>query len=79
METLDLVHASKLIGAGIAVIPLAGVGVGLGVLFASIIQVMGRNPSVSDTVKGTGLVYFALIEALGLFALGMGLIILYVA
>jgi F-type H+-transporting ATPase subunit c len=72
-------QAAKMIGTGIAVLPLLGVGIGLGILFGNIIAVMGRNPSMAETVKGTGLVYFALIEALGLFALGMAFIILYVA
>lgn len=71
-------EAAKLIGAGIAVVPLLGVGVGLGILFASIIEVMGRNPSAAETVKGTGLFYFALVEAIGLFALVIALLILFV-
>ena len=71
-------EAAKLIGAGLAVIPLLGVGNGLGILFSSIIQVMGRNPAAADTVKGTGLFYFALVEAIGLFALVISLLILFV-
>ncbi len=71
-------EAAKLIGAGLAVIPLLGVGVGLGILFASIIDVMGRNPSAAESVKGIGLFYFALIEAIGLFALVIALLLLFV-
>ena len=72
------VEAAKLIGAGIAVIPLLGVGIGLGMLFSSIITAIGRNPSVASEVKGTGLVYFALVEAVALFALLISLLILFV-
>jgi F-type H+-transporting ATPase subunit c len=71
-------EAAKLIGAGLAVIPLFGVGIGLGMLFSSIINAMGRNPSVADAVKGTGLFYFALIEAIALFALVIALLMLFV-
>ncbi len=71
------VEAAKLIGAGIAVIPLLGVGIGLGMLFSSIISAIGRNPSVADQVKGTGLFYFALVEAIALFALVIALLILF--
>lgn len=71
-------EAAKAIGAGIAVIPLLGVGIGLGMLFASVINAIGRNPSVEGTVKGTGLFYFALIEAIALFALVVALLILFV-
>jgi F-type H+-transporting ATPase subunit c len=70
--------AAKLIGAAIAVLPLFGVGLGLGMLFSSIINAIGRNPSVADQVKGTGLLYFALIEAIALFALVVALLILFV-
>jgi F0F1-type ATP synthase membrane subunit c/vacuolar-type H+-ATPase subunit K len=70
-------ESAKMIGAALAVLPLAGVGLGLGVLFSSIINAIGRNPSVAGTVKGTGLLYFALIEATGLFALLIALIVLF--
>ena len=70
--------AAKLIGAGIAVLPLLGVGIGLGMLFSSIITAIGRNPSVADVVKGTGLFYFALVEAIALFALVVALPMLFV-
>lgn len=72
---MDLASA-KMIGAALAVLPLFGVGLGLGMLFSSIINAIGRNPSVAGTVKGAGLLYFALIEATGLFALLIALIIL---
>lgn len=70
-------EAAKLIGAALAVLPLFGVGLGLGNLFSSIITAIGRNPSVADSVKGAGLIYFALIEAVALFALVVSLLILF--
>jgi F-type H+-transporting ATPase subunit c len=71
-------QAAKLIGAGLAVLPLLGVGIGLGMLFSSVISAMGRNPSVTDAVKGTALFYFALVEAIALFALVIALLLLFV-
>jgi F-type H+-transporting ATPase subunit c len=71
-------QAAKLIGAGLAVLPLLGVGIGLGMLFSSVINAMGRNPSVTDAVKGTALFYFALVEAIALFALVIALLLLFV-
>ena len=70
-------EAAKMIGAAIAVLPLFGVGLSLGNLFSNIIAAIGRNPSVADTVKGAGLIYFALIEAVALFALVVSLLILF--
>jgi F-type H+-transporting ATPase subunit c len=47
-------------------------------LFSSVINAMGRNPSVTDAVKGTALFYFALVEAIALFALVIALLLLFV-
>ena len=71
-------NAAKLIGAGLAVLPLLGVGLGLSMLFSSVINAIARNPSVAETVKGTALFYFALVEAIALFALVIALLILFV-
>lgn len=71
------VQAVKFLAAAIAILPLFGVGLSLGNLFSSIINSIGRNPSVADTVKGAGLLYFALIEAIALFALVIALLILF--
>lgn len=72
-------QAAKMIGAALAIFPLFGVGIALGMLFTSIITAIGRNPSVADTVKSAGLLYFALVEALALFALVIALLILFVS
>ncbi len=71
------VQAVKFLAAAISILPLFGVGLSLGNLFSSIINSIGRNPSVADTVKGAGLLYFALIEAIALFALVIALLILF--
>ncbi len=70
-------QAAKLIGAAIAVLPLFGAALALGNLFSSIISSIGRNPGVADTVKSTGLIYFALIEAIALFALVVSLLLMF--
>ena len=44
--------AAKLIGAGLAVIALAGVGVGIGNIFASLVTAVGRNPAAKNEVFG---------------------------
>jgi F0F1-type ATP synthase membrane subunit c/vacuolar-type H+-ATPase subunit K len=72
---MDL-QAVKLLAGAIAVLPLFGVGLGLGNYFASIVDAIGRNPSVEPTLKKTNLLYFALIEAIAIFALGISLLIL---
>ena len=61
--------AAKLIGAGLAVIALAGVGVGIGNIFASLVTAVGRNPAAKNEVFGIAILGFALTEAVALFAL----------
>jgi F-type H+-transporting ATPase subunit c len=72
-------QSAKLFAAAIAILPLAVVGLSLGNLFVSVINAIGRNPVVADTVKGSSLLYFALIEAIALFCLLISLLILFVA
>ena len=71
------VAAAKLIGAGLATIGLAGAGVGIGVVFGSLMISVSRNPAMSKTLLGYAIFGFALTEAMGLFALMMAFLILF--
>ena len=44
------VEAAKMIGAGLAVIALAGVGVGIGNIFAALVTSIARNPAARGEV-----------------------------
>ena len=71
------IEAAKMIGAGLAAIALAGVGVGIGNVFATTISTVGRNPSIQDRVSGMMWIGFALVEAIGLFALLIAFMVLF--
>ena len=43
--------AAKDLGAGLAVIALAGVGVGIGNIFAALVNSVARNPASRDRVS----------------------------
>ena len=73
---MDL-QSAKMIGAGLAVIALAGVGVGIGNIFANLVASVGRNPAIRDTVFPIGILGFALTEAIALFALLIAFLILF--
>ena len=73
MET----DAARLIGAGLAVIGLAGVGVGIGSIFASLIWSIARNPAARDQVFPLSMLGFALVEAVALYALLISFLILF--
>ena len=42
--------AAKLLGAGLATIGVIGSGIGIGTIFASFIQAVGRNPAAQGAV-----------------------------
>jgi len=73
MET----EAAKMIGAGLAVVALMGVGVGIGNIFSSLITSIARNPSARSEVFPIGILGFALTEAIALFALLIAFLILF--
>ena len=70
--------AAKMIGAGLAVIGLGGVGVGIGNIFASLVSSVARNPAAKGEVFGLSMLGFALVEAVALYALLIAFIILFV-
>ena len=72
------IASAKMIGAGLAVIALAGVGVGIGNIFAALVNSVARNPSARDNVFGLAILGFALTEAVALYALVIAFIILFV-
>ncbi|MEA2830218.1 MAG: F-type H+-transporting ATPase subunit c [Bradyrhizobium sp.] len=71
------VQAAREIGAGIAVIALLGVGIGIGNIFATLISSVARNPAARSEVFGIGILGFALTEAVALFALLIAFLILF--
>lgn len=73
---MDL-HSAKMIGAGLSVIALLGVGIGLGNIFGNLVSAVARNPAAKDTVFPLGILGFALTEAVALFALLIAFLILF--
>jgi F-type H+-transporting ATPase subunit c len=76
MEQVILL-AAKSVGAGLATIALAGVGAGIGILFAGYCIGFARNPNQRSDLFGIVILGFALTEAIGLFALMMAFLLLF--
>lgn len=72
-----MLEVGKLVGAGLATIGLVGAGVGVGVVFGSLILSTARNPSLKKELFSLALLGFALTEAVGLLALMMAFLILF--
>jgi F-type H+-transporting ATPase subunit c len=72
-----IISVGHSIGAGLATIGLAGAGVGVGVVFGSLIIALGRNPSEEARLFKFAMLGSALTEAVGLLALMMAFLILF--
>jgi F-type H+-transporting ATPase subunit c len=69
--------AGKSCGAGLATIGLAGAGVGVGLVFGSLIFSLGRNPSEETRLFKYAMLGSASTEAVGLLALMMAFLTLF--
>ncbi len=72
------VTAAKYIGAGLATMGVIGAGIGLGVLFGNFLSGSLRNPSAAPSQQPMLFLGMALTEAMGIFALVLAFIILFV-
>lgn len=70
-------EAVKLLAAAIALLPIFGVGIGLGMIFSSYNEAVGRNPNAMELLNKKFFLTFALTEALAIFVLLISLIILF--
>ena len=60
-----------------AVIVVIGSVIGIGSIFSSFIEAVGRNPAARGEVFTMTMLGFALVEAIALFALVIALVILF--
>nr|CAD7202789.1 unnamed protein product [Timema douglasi] len=70
--TRDIDSAAKFIGAGAATVGVAGSGMGIGVVFGSLMLGYARNPTLKQQLFSYAIIGFALTEAMGLFWAGIG-------
>ena len=67
----------KLIGAGIAAISLIGSGVGIGIVFGSLILASSRDRISDADLFNYSIMGFAFTESIALFGLMMAFLLLY--
>jgi F-type H+-transporting ATPase subunit c len=72
-----LIQAAKLIGAGLATISIGGAGVGIGLIFAGLINAFSRAPDHGRQLFTYAILGFALAEAIALFGLIIAFLILF--
>ena len=73
-------EAAKLLAAGLAIgLGLLGPGLGIGLLGASAMQALGRNPEAKSAIQTNMILAIAFAEALGIYALVVAIILAMVA
>jgi F-type H+-transporting ATPase subunit c len=72
-----MIQASKFIAAGLATISILGSGVGIGIVFGSLIISISRNPYLQKELFLYAILGFALCEAIALFGLMVTFLILF--
>ncbi|MFP3982547.1 MAG: ATP synthase F0 subunit C [Desulfurivibrionaceae bacterium] len=74
----SLLGAATFIGAGLVVgLAGGGCGIGMGMLGRGLMEGSARNPEMSGKLTVSMLIVFALIETFTIYALVIGLILLY--
>jgi F-type H+-transporting ATPase subunit c len=73
-----MVEVSKNIGMGSAAIGLTGAGIGIGLVFAALLNGVARNPALRGQLFSYAILGFAFVEAMGLFDLMVAMMCKYV-
>jgi F-type H+-transporting ATPase subunit c len=76
-KIIKMAQGLKFVGAGLATIGLTGAGIGIGSVFAALLNATSRNPSLKQQLFSMAILAFALVEAIALFALMIAFLILF--
>jgi F-type H+-transporting ATPase subunit c len=74
-----MVEVSKNLGMGSSAIGLTGAGIGIGVVFAALINGVARNPALRGQLFSYAILGFAFVEAIALFDLMIALMAKFVS
>ncbi len=67
----------KYVGVGLMAFGMAGAAIGVGLVFSSLLSSLARNPAASDNLQRNALIGAGLIEAMGLFAFVIAMLIIF--
>ena len=73
----DLIAAMSALGAGLAMIAMAGVGIGIGFNAGKTVESTARQPEAQGTLLKLMLIGVALTETAGIFALIISIMLLF--
>lgn len=73
-----ILSSARFVGAGSASSGIGGAGAGIGAVFGFFLSAYSRNPHLKRELFAYAILGFALTEAMGLFALMMAFMILFI-
>jgi F-type H+-transporting ATPase subunit c len=74
---MDLI-AMKYIGVGLMSFAMLGAAIGVGKIFASLLDGIARNPSATSELQKYAFIGAGLAEAMGLFAFVIAMLLMFV-
>lgn len=66
------------LGAGIATLGIIGPGIGIGILAGMSASAIGRNPDASEQIRGLAIILAAFAEGLGVLAIVVAILALFI-
>src|SRR5438034_7799598 len=66
------------IGAGLAALGVIGPGIGIGILAGLSATAIGRNPDAAGQIRGIAIILAAFAEGLGVLAIVVGLLAIFI-
>ncbi|MCU0506627.1 MAG: hypothetical protein MUE82_12840 [Chloroflexi bacterium] len=66
------------IGAGLAALGVLGPGIGIGILAGMSSAAIGRNPDAAAQIRGLAIILAAFAEGLGVLAIVVGLLAIFI-
>ncbi len=74
MEGMGLAYLGAGIGMGLAA---AGTGIGIGLLSLGAMQGISRQPSATNDIRTSGIIFTAFMEAIALYTLVVSLLLIF--
>ena len=71
-------HDMEHLGAGLAALGVLGPGIGIGILAGMSSSAIGRNPDAAGQIRGLAIILAAFAEGLGVLAIVVGLLTIFI-
>jgi len=75
IDGLTFYKSMSHIGSGIAAVGVFGPGIGIGIAASKALEGMARQPEMANELLQKGIIFAALMEALGLFAFAIAILL----